>query len=314
MKSYMGMRIDIIVNRVDGGWSPLDTRLGGTEESIVHWATWLVKLGHEVRVFHNNHDPNMALTYKSVDYLPRYTYEHDGDVCINVKSTDIPRGNVPTVYYTNETNAPSLDLAEYDMVIWPSDYARQNYPVNNPKVRVVPHGYNPTSLKPRAKVPLSCLYASSPDRGLDTLERIWPSIVDEFPQAHLYVTYGGKLDLPNTTSVILDEKQMDELYGKTDFWLYPMNESAIELYCMTGKKAQVAGAIPVIIPRMALHDTVTNGFFAEDDFSYYEELRSALLLGTEGKEDVRKIVMANAKAHTWQQSTIKLLDLLKQIR
>ena len=307
------LRINFVVNDVAGGWDPRDNRLGGTEESVVRWAQELAQRGHEILVFSLLRPYDTAFTHRLVDYYPRNMYSGGGDVCINIKSSGVPRME-PTVYLTNEVNAGSLDLSAYDAVIWPSEWAKRHYPVNNKNVYVVPHGHHYREIAPhRNKVPLQCLYASSPDRGLAALEVIWPNIVEQFPDAHLYVTYGGRLDLPNTTCVEPSEQEMNRLFRYSEFWLYPMAESAIELYCMTGKKAQATGCIPVIIPRMALEDTVATGLFADNDLDYYHTLVQALGMSQAEKDAMREKVVSTANSYNWQQSTDELLAVIQRI-
>ena len=119
-----GMVINFVVNEVAGGWEPTDTRLGGSEEAVVRWAEEFVKQGHEVRVYRNGHGGFHA--HNGVHYEDRELYgQHGGDICINVKSSEIPPKE-PTIYLTNETNASDLDLSAYQAVVWPSQWCIDN--------------------------------------------------------------------------------------------------------------------------------------------------------------------------------------------
>lgn len=307
------MNINIVVNEVAGGWAPTDKRLGGTEESVVEWAKQFNKMGHHVLVFHNGHT-DQAEVYDNIGYYPRYMYDGGGDVCINVKSSDIPRLE-PTIYYTNEINAGKLDLSQYDTVVWPSRWARFNIEVNNKNINVIPHGYDKNKIIPsKRKRRLRCLYASSPDRGLETLQKIWPYVIEKFPNAELYVTYNGKLDLPNVISGDFTEEEVNKLYRSSDIWLYPMSEDAIELFCITGKKAQIAGCIPVVIPRMALQETVKNGILVENEYDFLDELLKLMSMSSDHRNKIREKVISGADAITWEKSAMMLLDLANKIR
>ena len=267
------MLISFLVNEVSGGWSPSSTRLGGTEESVVKWAEALECRGNRVEVFHNSTNGHYE-EVNNVIYQPRANYIGGGDVCINIKCSDIdPRER--TFYFTNETDATRLDLRKYDGVIWPSHWAADNIPVNNPNVFVVPHGYDPEAIYPSKKVPKQCFYASSPDRGLELLLRVWPKVYEAHPDATLIVTYGVKgLNIPGVICLgDVPEEMMNDVYRSSSIWCHPA--SGGELFCITGVKAQVAKCWPVIIPTMALSETVKYGTFCTPD-NYAEKLIEAL--------------------------------------
>lgn len=264
------MTINILVNHVFDGWSPLDTRLGGTEESVVKWAEILANKGHVVTVYQNGFEDE----HNKVIYKDRFGYNGGGDICINVKTSEVAPKE-PTLYLTNETNATEKDLSMYDGVIWPSQWAADNIPVNNSTVHILPHGYDSSEIYPGKKIPKQCLYASSPDRGLDILLKAWPSVYKAHPDASLIVTYGAPAgEYPGVIFLgEVDEDTMNELYRTSQYWVHPCTGG--ELFGITGIKAQAAECWPVIIPTMALAETVKYGTFS--DFKHYaEDLTNAL--------------------------------------
>lgn len=234
------------------GWSPNDTRLGGTEESIVEWSKRIAAQGHDVRVYYNGERGE----WDGVKYLPYEMYE-GGGVDINVKYRDFEH-DAPAWYLTNEVDAALLNLDKFDGIILPSKWAFDNLGVQHHNIRIVPHGFDREKIYPEAKIPNQCLYASSPDRGLEYLIDFWPKVVKQVPDAQLIVTYGGKIDTPNTLCFgEIDDDFMSELFRTSQFWLHPCK--GYELYCISGIKAQVARAIPVYYPVWALEETVTWG-------------------------------------------------------
>ncbi len=108
----------------------------------------------------------------------------------------------------------------------------------------------------------------------------------------------------------VDEDTMDEIYRTSDIWAHPC--SGGELYCMTGKKAQVAGCTPVIIPTMALAETVERGF-KTDQHNYAQTLIEVLDMKMEHRDAIRKDIIAHANASTWEQSTDKLLEIIQSV-
>lgn len=304
------MKISFLVNRVYSGWEPDDIRLGGTEESVVEWAKELVKHGHEVSVYRNGRDESIFQRRQDgVWYYPREKYK-GADITINVKSSEIaPQGT--TLYLTNEFNASDLDLSAYDGVIWPSWWAADNIEVNNKKIYILPHGYDADKIYIDRKIPKQCFYASSPDRGLDFLLSIWSQVYIRHPDATLILTYGAQTNLPGVINLgECDEETMNEVYRTSDLWLHPCSSG--ELYCMTGKKAQVAGCIPVIIPRMALEETVQSGYYAKNEQDYLPLLLTVLSKPDEDRDLLRDDVMARADAVNWQQSTDMLEEIIKK--
>lgn len=304
------MRINFLCNEVLQGWEPTDTRLGGTEESIVEWAKELTRRGHMATVYRNgrndgtkkqlfftgNQDGVMYLTRD--DYIKRHI--KPDDICINIKSSEVTPKE-PTLYLTNETNASDLDLSAYAGVIWPSQWAVDNIPVNN-KTFILPHGYDPKKIYSEKKIPKQCFYASSPDRGLDILLKAWPEVHRAHPDATLTLSYGGHADLPGVISLgEVDEDTMNEIYRTSDIWCHPATGG--ELYCMTGIKAQVAGCWPVVIPTMALKETVRYGTFSTPE-NYAEDLIATLNGYTSPP---------SFKYTTWKESTDKLLEIINSV-
>lgn len=282
------MIINFVVNQVFDGWSPKDKRLGGTEESVVEWANRLASKGHNVTVSGNV--PKMK--YKGVVYGEYIA----GGTDIVVKIPDWGRG----LYLTNEVDATKHDLSKYQAVIWPSLWAINNIPVNT-ATELLPHGYDSSKIYPGKKIPKRCLYASSPDRGLDTLEQIWPSVQEAHPDAELIVTYGGH-------GKEYTEEEMNELYRTSDIWVHPC--SGGELFGITAIKAQAAGCIPVYFPTMALKETVRGGIPCTDPRDMYNQLVS--LLGDEDRKKELREGLATNHYVDWDESTELLESILKR--
>jgi len=311
------MKINFVLNDVSymdyktqtahWGWEPTDTRLGGTEESVVRWSEELAKRGHTVQVFRNPGNWLAPTSYNGVAYAPTEMYKGGGDICINFKNSEI-KPKEPTIYLTNETNASTLDLSAYLGVILPSQWAVDNIPVNN-KTFILPHGYDDKKIYPKEKVNKQVLYASSPDRGLDLLGQIWPSVVEQHPDAHLYVTYGGELGTPNTTCGEFSEEEMNELYNTSDIWCYPCTGG--ELFGISGIKAQAAGAIPVYFPTMAIDETVQSGVACTDLRDMYKHL--VQLLGDQGIKDELREHMTKLELPTWETTTDRLLEIILEV-
>lgn len=288
------MKINFVVNSVFSGWEPTDTRLGGTEDSVREWAKELQKRGHEVHVYRNGRGNGLP------NYHEREEYMGEGDICINVKSYDIKPSGDRMFYLTNEVDAAKYDLSMYEGVILPSQWAVDNLGIKHKNIQILPHGYDPEKIYPGKKIPKQCFYASSPDRGLNTLLEVWPRVYEAHPDATLLLTYGVEgADSPGIINLgEVDEETMNEVYRTSDIWCHPADGG--ELFCMTGIKAQVAGCWPVVIPVMALSETVRYGSFATKE-SYANTLIAAL-------ENHPKPPRLDYP--TWQDSATMLLNMI----
>lgn len=300
------MKISIIVNPIyvygSEGWSPESVRLGGSEECVVEWGRRLVSRGHQVKVFHNGKHG----AYDGVKYLPHAKYE-PGDISLNVNYPQFHHTG-KAIYWTSLTNNP--DLSKFNAVCALSQYALDNTNILHKNTYIVPPGYDPIKIYPEEKIPKQCLYASSPDRGLDVLLEAWPKVYEAHPDATLIVTYGAEgRNIPGVTFLgEVDEDLMSELFRTSDVWAYPC--TGVELYGMTGIKAQVAHCTPVIIPHMALSETVEFGVFCNRE-NYTESLIKTLS-GIRTK-DWREIHYGGWKFPTWEDSTDKLLEVMQKV-
>ena len=235
-----------------------------------------------------------------------------GDININV---NYPQWSTPhpSIYATSLTDNP--DLSDFDAVAAISQYAKEH--TNLPeRTVVVPLGVDyPPNVDLEAKLPTKvskqCFYASSPDRGLDVLLEAWPQVYAAHPDATLILTYGAQTDLPGVICLgDADDDTMAELYATSDIWCHPC--TGVELFCLVGKKAQAAGCIPVIIPHMALAETVQRGFKTDREH-YAQTLIEVLDMPFDARNSIRRVVAEYADAITWQQSTEKLLVLINNV-
>jgi len=195
-----------------------------------------------------------------------------------------------------------------------------------------------------ARDPYKCVYASSPDRGLDVLLELWPRIRSKVKDAHLHIFYGfshtyDKLHASNDKMLEFKEqilRKLEELkdqgvhyHGKVNhaelhehfmsagLWLYPTYFT--EISCITAMKAQAAGMIPVCTTVAALDETVQYGY--KIDFSIQDErARTAFvnmsvdLLKDHKKQDrKRKEMMKWAQSfYAWKTAAQEWSDLFTE--
>ena len=182
---------------------------------------------------------------------------------------------------------PPVEFLSWDRVLGVSayhrDYLTDAYALPPEKVGYVPNGVDLARFDPKVKkVPGRCVYASSPDRDLITLLKMWPEIVGSETKPELHVCYGwqnidrhieaGRTDmaefkaectalLESTPQVVfrgrLPQDELARLYAESYAWLYPT--SFLETSCISAMEAMAGGCVPVTSSAGALKDTVGDG-------------------------------------------------------
>lgn len=132
--------------------------------------------------------------------------------------------------------------------------------------------------------PKKVIYASSADRGLDTLLKIWPDVIKEVPDAELVWAYGWNVfdefhrknpakmkwkwqvikDMHNNNVKALGRLSHEELAKEMKtcgVWAYPTEFP--EIFCITATKAQMAGLHPVTSGYAALQEVIHPDYRSE---------------------------------------------------
>lgn len=226
---------------VRGGWSPTDTFLAGTQEFIKETAECLTNMGYSAIVLYDG--PSMELN--GVYYLPN-GYLTGQSIVIGINTKPPILGNKKTIYWTNQYGDTAINAGWADQIVVISEFHKKRMGDTRVPITVVPHACWPDKLKPEKKVAGRCLFSSAPERGLDFIESIFPDVKKE-TGAELVSTYHEKIP----------ESMVDEFYRTSQFWLHPGR--GVELFCISGYKAQAAGCIPVYVPNMALAETIKYG-------------------------------------------------------
>ena len=134
--------------------------------------------------------------------------------------------------------------------------------------------------------PFKMLYASSPDRGLEHLLRMWPQIREKIPTAELHNCYGFNLflkgykdnpymmkwyekmqELLKQDGIFdygrLSKTDLNNLTSKCDVWAYYCTFD--ETNCITALNSQRLGCVPITMARAGLLDTVYSGKMIDGD-------------------------------------------------
>ena len=267
------------------------TGIGGSEEATIQLAKRLVTLGWRVTIYNNTITDEIL---DGVRYVPFFKYDQDSERCDifiawrhNQYASFAPKGAKKLVWLhdVQQEHYWSPDaLKQIDLIMPLSKWHRLNLKsFKDDKFWVTRNGIDPSDFANRhSRDSKRIIYASSPDRGLDTLLEMWPFIKRKDPDAELHVFYGftktfdevhkgnqkmrdwkdyvlGLLKQPGITyHGRVNHRQLAEEFMKSAIWCYPTNFT--EISCITAMKAQASGAIPVCTTVAALSETVQHGF------------------------------------------------------
>lgn len=211
-------------------WDPTAPKRG-TEEFYVRTAECLGEMGHDVVVAYDGLDD----VVRGVRYMSRGSPVTLGaDAVIECNRPSRTRG----LQWSNRYDH-AVQGAKPDVVL--SHFHRALAGGGT----VIGHGCDPERLvRPTSKAPIAA-FTGSPDRGLGFLRSVWPDI--ERATGVRLVASEGKMTMD----------EVDALYRAAKFWVHP--GLGIELFCISALKAQVAGCIPIVVPHMALDETVKFG-------------------------------------------------------
>lgn len=317
----------------------------GSEEALVYMSLQLAKLGYKVTVL-GNPPPNSP--HSLPDANPRYLdlAKDDGakyDIAISWRMPFVGqelRKRAKQVYFwPHDTyHSPLIDsqITAYDDTLWLSQWQRNFYVAYFPAFGKFNHifgnGINAEQFNPihERSNPYSCIYCSNYARGLEILLEIWPQIKTEFPKATLDIYYGwqhwGLLapekearmrvqidDLENSgvhEHGLVSHEELNRALENASLWTYPC--IGWETFCIAGLRAQMAGAIPVIIEGTALGETVRSGYKCKTPAEYLGNLQKAMheadKISLEERQRARDLVIGD---YTWEVIALKWKKLFE---
>ena len=317
-------------------WDPesIKTGITGSEEAVIYVSEKLVDLGYRVTVFGN---PPEGSKHSLPTANPRFikldtsTLIPRMDIAISWRMPQLGvalKNYADKVYlWLQDTCAAPLtpeQLQSFNDVLWISAWQREQWISMNPSMvkftQVSGNAINPEQfgqIQPR-KNPYSCIYASNYSRGLEVLLNLWPTIKRQFPKATLDVYYGwqhwgtmtpekemhmkSQMESLKNLDVrdhgLVNHEELNKAYSEASFWTYPC--IAPETFCITGIRAQLSGAVPVIISGSGLKETVLHGYQCADRSQYLKTLIHALQHAEEiSIEDRKKMGEFILEKFTW---------------
>ena len=73
---------------------------------------------------------------------------------------------------------------------------------------------------------------------------------------------------------LVGHEELNEAYARASFWTYPC--IAPETFCITALRAQLSGAVPVVLLGSALNETVRHGYGCRERDQYLFTLIQAM--------------------------------------
>jgi len=324
-------------------WDPDSVQNGitGSEEAVIYVGQELANLGYRVVVFGS---PPEGSRYRASDANPRYV-SHDQadstifDIAISWRQADAAarlKKRARTVYLwphdTFHWQLPAALVDGFDDVLWLSQWQRDQWISVNPRFAKFTHifgnGIVPDQFQPiKARTnPYACIYGSNYARGLEHLLDIWPQVKERFPLATLDIYYGwqhwGLLSpeketkLRNQVATLpgvrdhgrVGHEELNRAYEQASLWTYPC--TAPECFPITALRAQLAGAVPVIIEGTGLSGVVRGGHKCAQAADYLPTLLQAMeraeKISLEERQQLGQFVM---NEFTWKAVATRWKDL-----
>ncbi len=272
-------------------WAPPilnTTGIGGSETAVVEMARRFAADGWRVDVFgtpgewEGEHEGSGWWHYRFYDPAADAR-----DVTVFWRTPDAPLPDrTAAMLWLHDYSYPGKDLSRWPTVLGVSAYhARVLGALNRvPEAQLdyVPNGINLDRFTPLVKrEPASCVYSSSPDRGLEVLLDIWPQVLRAEPGATLTVAYGwqnidkmirgGNEYLAGLKARItpklrqtgvkfvgrLPQTELADLFSRSMLWTYPT--TFLETSCISAMEAMAGGCVPITTNAGALEETVGVG-------------------------------------------------------
>jgi len=342
----------------DGGWEPwtgkdiLTKGMGGSETWIIETARYLNQLGNiNVVVFCKTNEPEFfeGVGYNPIELFHNFVANNIIDCCIISRFTEyIPvaiRGHAQTIgVIFHDTLPPEMIIPKHDklkwifgLTEWHANLIKNTFPLLKELVHVSNYGIDQTRFKSEiTKVKNSFIYSSFPNRGLVVLLKMWPRIIQEFPDATLNVYCNLEQEWVNkvapeimreikallkvnkkgiTVHGWVSKTELAEAWGKAEYWLYPCTFE--ETFCLTAVEAAITKTCVITNHLAALAETVGDRGIIVDGNPYTEEWQTRCIEKIKfimKSENLKNTLLEKnyqwAKERSWKAQTEKFTRII----
>jgi glycosyltransferase involved in cell wall biosynthesis len=350
----------------------LDKGIGGSELAAIRLAQGLAERGFRVTVYADISDPHMVSDVNP-RWLDYHTAKWDKDIipcdllissrCPSIGLAAKPRkaANRPTWLWMHDLHVGAdwgNHIGEtFDQIVCLTRFASQRfldyYPRVDPsKVIVIPNGTSPSLYKTtdyefgqqhrdlEAKtVPLTLLWSSAPDRGLDRVLDLWPYLLKMYPNAELRIfgniftwaeraeAYGKPEQISQARRLLarlrggadgvrimgkVGQAVLGQSWIRSHLWLYPT--SFEETSCITAMEAQMSGVKIACTPVGALPETAPLATFLPvwSPSSIWRDGALDAISKLLADEDLDKLRDARDGQRCWLSVILQWRDAIKQ--
>lgn len=263
--------------------------IGGSEEAVIHLSQQFSDAGYDVTVFNNC--GHTEKKFGKVTYKPFYSFnyrdKHDTvivwrtakllDYDINASRVFVDLHDVMPEGEFNEKR-----LSKVNKIFVKSKFHRDLLPnVPDDKFVIIPNGIVYSDFQKKVKRdPLLIVNTSSPDRSVSALVKVFKKVKQQVPEAKCEWAYGWnnfndaysndpvKLEWRDRMMTEMQEagivdrgrvshSDVRDMYLRARVFLYPTEFAEID--CISARKAQAGGALPVTTNFGALNTTIRHG-------------------------------------------------------
>ncbi len=259
--------------------------IGGSEEAVINLSKEWVKQGYNVTVY--NSCGNVPVLVDGVQYEPfwKYNSRDKFDHFILWRHPKLAEEdlNVSNIYIDLHDVIPEGEftekrLAKIKKIFVKTNAHRALFPhVPNDKFVIIPNGMDFALFDQKVeRNPYLLVNTSSPDRSMDVLPALFKRVKEQVPQARLKWAYGfdifdasfkndkRMMEWRNKILAEMEEAGIEnmgrlsqsdcaKLYLEGTIFAYP--SEFYEIDCISVKKAQAAGCIPVTSDFAALNES-----------------------------------------------------------
>jgi len=264
--------------------------LGGSEEAVVNLSEAFAADGWNVTVYNNCGGSEAKI--EGVTYKPfwMWNYRDKQDTVIlwrSARALDHEINSEKVLLDLHDVIPPGelnkRRLRRVDQILVKSKAHRDLFPaVPDEKFTVVQNGIHWKDMQgDEERDPMLLINTSSPDRSMMTLVDLFAEVKKEVPEARLEWAYGFHVfdsvhsanskqgewkkelmeKIENTDGVTalgrVSHEEVAKLYQRAGVFAYPT--AFFEIDCISARKAQAAGALPVATDFGALAETVQHG-------------------------------------------------------
>lgn len=267
---------------------------GGSEEAVINLSKQWAKAGYNVTVFNNcGHEEMKAdgVVYKpfwefnsrdKYDALVIWRHPRMLDYDVNATKVLVDMHDViPKGEFTEKR------LEKITKVLFKTKFHRSLFPdIPDEKSEILPNGVDLSLFTESQKDQYLMVNTSSPDRSMDVMPKLFKKIKERVPQARMQWAYGWDIfdSSHESNSEMMKwrhdlQKEIDEagieslgkipqsecakLYMEGNVLAYPSEFAEID--CISVKKAQAAGCMPVTTDFGALDESVQHGIKIHSD-------------------------------------------------